>query len=55
MSSRARDDKMVVPDFEAAVPEGSGYIAAMGSRLARIAGVAGTFMRYWRDNFFSGV
>ncbi|EED8383093.1 two-component system sensor histidine kinase/response regulator, partial [Salmonella enterica subsp. enterica serovar Anatum] len=49
MSSRARDDKMVVPDFEPLFADSD--CAAMGSAWRGSLESLAWFMRYWRDNF----
>lgn len=49
MSSRARDDKMVVPDFEPLFADSD--CAAMGSAWRGSLESLARFMRYWRDNF----
>lgn len=49
MSSRARDDKMVVPDFEPLFADSD--CAAMGSTWRGSLESLAWFMRYWRDNF----
>ncbi|EBO4170943.1 two-component system sensor histidine kinase RcsC [Salmonella enterica] len=49
MSSRTRDDKMVVPDFEPLFADSD--CAAMGSAWRGSLESLAWFMRYWRDNF----
>lgn len=49
MSSRARDDKVVVPDFEPLFADSD--CAAMGADWRGSLESLAWFMRYWRDNF----